>query len=131
MKLRNIRRSSVARALLRQNVMVTSALSPADRKQVLRFAASFLWADLEIVDAERRFLTELAEELDEPDEVARLLACPPEPEDVDPASVPPDVADVIRQTALRAIAADGNVEPEEMTMFELLDDLLPRALASA
>jgi hypothetical protein len=119
----------VARALLRQNVMVTAALSSTARKQVLRFAASFLWADLEIADAERRFLADLADELDAPGELADLLASPPEPEDVDPASVPPAVADVVRQAALRAIAADGRVERAEMTMFELLDDLLPRARA--
>ncbi|MBX3200476.1 MAG: TerB family tellurite resistance protein [Labilithrix sp.] len=110
--------------------MVTAALSPNDRNQVLRFAASFLWADLEVADAERRFLTELARELDVADgarAVAGLLASPPAPDDVDPTSVPPAVADVVRQAALRAIAADGRVDHAEMTMFELLDDLLPRS----
>jgi hypothetical protein len=112
--------------------MVTAALSSTDRRQVLRFAASFLWADLEVADAERRFLTDLARELEVNDagaEVAGLLARPPVPEDIDPASVPPAVADVVRQAALRAIAADGRVGNEEMKMFELLDDLLPRSEA--
>jgi len=120
----------VAHALLRQNVMVTNALSSVDRRQVLRFAASFLWADLEVADSERRFLTQLADELEMDDaekEVAGLLASPPVPEDVDPTSVPAAVADVVRQAALRAIAADGRVGSEEMSMFELLDDLLPRS----
>lgn len=127
----------MARALLGQNVMVTAAfsssaghpLSSTDRRQVLRFAASFLWADLEVADSERRFLTDLARELevsDASDEVAGLLARPPVPEDVDPTSVPPGVADLVRHAALRAIAADGRVGNEEMKMFELLDDLLPR-----
>ena len=136
----------MACALLGQNVMVTAAfptpaspvsfaarrLSFADRRQVLRFAASFLWADLEVADAERRFLTDLARELDvngDEAEVAGLLSRPPVPEDVDPTSVPPAVADAVRQAALRAIAADGRVGTEEMKMFELLDDLLPRSAA--
>jgi hypothetical protein len=109
--------------------MVTAALSSTNRKQVLRFAASFLWADLEVADSERRFLSELARELDvksAPDELEDLLASPPVPEDVDPASVPPAIADLVRHAALRAIAADGRVDNDEMTMFELLDDLLPR-----
>jgi hypothetical protein len=108
--------------------MVTAALSSTDRKHVLRFAASFLWADLEIAESERRFLTELARELESNDpheEVAGLLAHPPVPEEIDPASVPPALADVVRHAALRAIAADGKVDGEEMRMFELLDDLLP------
>src|SRR5262249_18928628 len=100
-------------------------LSVGDRIQVLRFAASFVWADLEVVDSERRFLADLARELhvvDAPHEVAGLLAKPPGPEDVDPAAVHPALADVVRHAALRAIAADGRVDPREMEMFELLDD---------
>ena len=120
----------MARALLGQNVMVTpTLLSSSDRRQVLRFAASFLWADLEVADSERRFLTDLARELEVSDassEVAFLLAGPPVPEDVDPTSVAPGVADLVRHAALRAIASDGRVGSEEMKLFELLDDLLPR-----
>lgn len=106
-----------------------AVLSFTDRCQVLRFAASFLWADLELADSERRFLTDLARELDVSDaamEIDGLLAGPPVPEDVDPASVPPAVADLVRHAALKAIAADGRVGADEMRMFELLDDLLPR-----
>ena len=105
-------------------------LSTADRKQILRFAASFLWADLELADAERRFLSDLALELDVADadrELDDLLARPPVPEAIDPAGVRRGLADLVRRAALRAIAADGQVRKEEMRMFELLDDLLPRA----
>ncbi len=110
--------------------MTTAALTPADRKQVLRFAASFLWADLEVADEERRFLTDLARELDvdqASEEIEDLLASPPFPEDIDPTIVAPGVADVVRHAALRAIASDGHVGDAEMSMFELLDDLLPRS----
>lgn len=108
--------------------MTMPALSTDDRKRVLRFAASFLWADLDVADSERRFLGALARELELPEtnELAELLANPPAPEEVDPTSVPASLADVVRQAALRAIAADGKVAESEMKMFELLDDLLPR-----
>ena len=100
---------------------------------VLRFAASFLWADLNVAASERTFLAELAREREIGDgerEVEDLLARPPVPEDVDPASVDPAVADVVRRAALRAIAADGRVEHDEMAMFDLLDELLPRPRAT-
>jgi hypothetical protein len=106
--------------------MLHPALSARDRSHVLRFAALFLWADDEVADSERRFLDDLARELDVDDahrEVATLLARPPE---VDPADIRPAIADLVRRTALRAIAADGRVHRDEMAMFELLDDLLPR-----
>lgn len=112
----------------------SSSLSRPDRTKVLRFAASFLWADLELEESERRFLAELARELEVDDagrEIARLIAGPPTPEDVDPAGVPSDMADVVRHAALRAIAADGRVGDDEMHMFELLDDLLPRGEPTA
>lgn len=114
--------------------MVTATLSSAERTQVLRFAASFLWADLEVREEERRFLFNLARELDvedAPRAVAGLLDRPPTPEDVDPATVQPSLADIVRSAALRAIAADGRASDNEMTMFELLDDLLPRQRASS
>ena len=101
-------------------------LSAADRLQVLRFAASFLWADLKVADSERSFLGELARELDVDEaHVAPLLSRPPTPEEIDPTDVAPRVADLVRRTVLRAIASDGQVADAEMTMFELLDDLLP------
>jgi hypothetical protein len=104
-------------------------LSPRERIQLLRFAASFVWADCEVADAERRFMVDLARALGlrRPEaRTARLLARPPALEEVDPAAVRPGMADVVRTVALEAIAADGRVEPAEMAMFELLDDLLPQ-----
>ncbi len=109
--------------------MVLTQLSSADRLQVLRFAASFLWADLEVADSERTFLGVLARELDvDAAHVSPLLRHPPTPEEIDPTDVPAHVADVVRQTVLRAIASDGHVARAEMTMFELLDDLLPAGI---
>jgi hypothetical protein len=108
-------------------------LPRADRMRVLRFASSFLWADLELASAERAFFTRLAGELglgdDDIEAASDLLDLPPAAEDVDPARIPPALADTVRDVALRAIAADGRVAPREMTMFHLLDELLPRSCA--
>ena len=104
-------------------------LSP-DRLCVLRFAASFLWADLELDLAEHAFFLDLATELGVPDgllaSVADLLSSPPAPEDIDPTRVSPALATTVRNVALRAIASDGRVLPQEMALFDLLDELLPQ-----
>jgi hypothetical protein len=101
-----------------------------DRLCVLRFAASFLWADLELDLAEHAFFLDLASELGVPDgalpSVIDLLSSPPEPEDVDPTRVSPALAATVRNVALRAIASDGRVVPREMELFDLLDELLPQ-----
>jgi len=120
--------NNIAAAEHRQAPPTRQLLSVSDRERVLRFAASFLWADLEVVESERAFLNQLARELDIENatlEVASLLLVPPVPEDIDPNDVSPEAANAIRRAALRAIASDGRVDDEEMTMFELLDDLLP------
>lgn len=103
----------------------------ADRLCVLRFAASFLWADLQVDLAEHAFFLALAGELGVsgpalPDVIA-MLRTPPEPEEIDPTRVSPQLAATVRDVALRAIASDGRVAPREMELFDLLDELLPRA----
>ena len=109
----------------------TPPLSCRDRARVLRFAASFLWADQEVVESERRFLFELARELGASDgegargEIDALLERPPSIDALDPNGVPAESADVIRHAVLRAIASDGKVREEEMNLFDLLDALLP------
>jgi hypothetical protein len=104
-------------------------LERTDRLHVLRFTASFLWADLEVVPDERAFFLSLARELGSGDaeleEIGKLLSEPPRPERVDPTRVRPELAGLIRDAALRAIASDGAVEPREMELFDLLDELLP------
>jgi hypothetical protein len=121
--------SAIGRQVI-EHSSATGALSAAERMKVLRFAASFLWADLEVVDSERTFLRELARELDVENatlEVASLLVVPPIPEEIDPNDIDkPEMANAIRQAALRAIASDGVVDENEMKLFELLDELLPK-----
>lgn len=102
-----------------------ASLNRGSRHAIVSIAATFLWADLEMHDTERDFLSALARELDvdlDPD----LLQRPPAPEDVDPSRVDPRAANAVRSAALRAIASDGRVAPSEMRLFDLLDELLPR-----
>lgn len=99
----------------------------SEKLQLLRFASSFLWADLEVESRERAFMLELASELDVPHaDALALLSSPPDAGDVDPTRIPAPLAGSVRSVALRAIAADGNVARSEMAMFDLLDELLPR-----
>lgn len=107
-------------------MQVHSTLPSDDRVTALRFAASFLWADLEIAERERAFLTNLARELGVDADIDALLTFPPIPEEIDPNTVSARTADLVRHVALRAIASDGQIREEELAMFDLLDELLPR-----
>lgn len=107
--------------------MLTRPNCHSEKLQLLRFASSFLWADLEVETKERAFMLELASELDVPRaDALALLSLPPNGNDIDPTCVPRALAKAVRSVALRAIAADGRVAPSEMKMFDLLDELLPR-----
>ena len=109
-------------------------LPPADRLCILRFAASFLWADLSVDLAEHAFFLALARELGVTHAslpaVIEILHRPPAAEDVDPTRVRPALAGTVREVALRAIASDGRVLPREMELFHLLDELLPESASS-
>jgi hypothetical protein len=107
--------------------MLTCPDRHSEKLQLLRFASSFLWADLEVANSERAFMLELATELDvdEADALA-LLELPPSAEEVDPFRISASLAASVREIALRAIAADGRVARTEIAMFDLLDELLPR-----
>ncbi|MDB4941409.1 MAG: hypothetical protein JWP97_943 [Labilithrix sp.] len=104
-------------------------LGLSERLCVLRFAASFLWADLSLDLAEHVWFVALATELGfdrhQLPEVAALLDGPPPPDEVDPTRVPLRLVPAVRDVALRAIASDGRVAPREMELFDLLDELLP------
>jgi hypothetical protein len=104
-------------------------LPTADRLCVLRFAATFLWADLQVDLAEHAFFLALAGELGVPPSalpaVVAMLSSPPAAEQIDPTRVSTELAATVRDVALRAIACDGRVRSPEMELFELLDELLP------
>jgi uncharacterized tellurite resistance protein B-like protein len=103
-------------------------LDKDSRLRLVRFVCSFAWADLEVQDAERSFVTKLLAELgldeDERRAADEWLAVPPLPEEVDPMDIPDDHRQVFLSTALQVVGADGNVDSAEMEMLSLFEKLL-------
>lgn len=98
------------------------------RRCLLSFAATFAWADCEVDQRERQLVVELARELGSAapeEEAARYLGTVPDLATIDPRSVPPSLAPLVRRVALEMIAADRRITESEMEMFFLLDALLP------
>lgn len=103
-------------------------LSRDDRLLLLRFVCSFAWADLEVRDAEKKFVNRLVDKLglDEAErkQVAAWLRVPPAPEDVDPAKVPREHRKLFLDAAREMIGADGEIAPDERENLELFEALL-------
>ncbi|MBX3182557.1 MAG: TerB family tellurite resistance protein [Polyangiaceae bacterium] len=99
-----------------------------ERLLLLKFVCAFAWADLEVDRKERRFVLRLVRQLkltpDEREQVEGWLENPPTPEEVDPATVPHRHRQLFLDTAKRVIEADGNIDPNEAEVFELLEQLL-------
>ena len=90
-------------------------LSREERLRLLRFVASFAWADLTVRDEERAFVAEDARA------VAGWLAVPPSPDDVDPTEVPHVHRRLFGEAAREVVLADGEVAPEEREYLKLLE----------
>lgn len=98
-----------------------------DRLRLMKFACAFAWADLEIRDAERRFVDGLIVRLELEDargEILRWLKQPPDPEEVDPTLVPRAHREVFLDVARKLCAADGEVDVKEGAQLLLLEELL-------
>jgi uncharacterized tellurite resistance protein B-like protein len=99
-------------------------LSREDRLLLLKFVCAFAWTDLEVRDAERRFVRRLVERLqldaDDAKQVEEWLSIAPSPQSVDPARVPPAHRRTFIEAVRALIYADGEVEGEEREQFERL-----------
>ena len=97
-----------------------------ERLLLLKFICSFVWADLEVDDAERLFVWDLVRQAglhaDEERLVQEWLRSPPA--DVDPAQVPAQHRRLFVEAAREAIEANGRVSEPERETLELLDQLL-------
>ncbi len=104
------------------------ALSRQDRLLLLKFVCAFAWVDLEVTDAERRFVERLVERLElEPSEraeVERWLSVAPSPQSVEPALIPAEHRRTFIETLRAVIYADGGVDEEERQRFEALKEKL-------
>lgn len=100
-------------------------LSRDERLRLLRFVASFAWADLTVRDEERAFLARLmrrmALDAEDARAVAGWLAVPPSPDDVDPTEVPHAHRQLFGEAARAVVLADGEVAPEEREYLKLLE----------
>ena len=104
------------------------ALNREDRLRLMKFICSFAWADLEIQDAERKFVGKLVKqlELDEAETkmVEGWLEVPPPVEELDPAEIPRAHRQLFLDTARAMIVADGTIDADEAENFALLEALV-------
>ena len=105
-----------------------SSLDRDARLQLMKFVCSFAWADLEVNDAERRFVLDLIERLEldpeERDAVEGWLTTPPQPDEVDPQEIPVEHREIFLKTTLALIAADGELAEAETESYNLLSQLV-------
>lgn len=104
------------------------SLSKGDRLKLMKFVCSFAWADLRIADEERALVQKLIRKLkldkDEKKQVEEWLEVPPPPEELDPGQIPDEHRGVFLRTMRQMIEVDGDIAPEELENFELLEQLL-------
>ena len=100
-------------------------LSSEERLRLMRFVCSFAWADLEVHQAERALVGNLARKLGmserEREQVGHWLKHPPLPEEVDPQDIPRSHRMLFLSTAKAVITCDGEIDPQEATTLELLE----------
>lgn len=103
-------------------------LPAKDRLRLMKFVCSFVWADLEVKDSERKFVARMVKKLhltdDEKALVQGWLKVPPRPEEVDPTQIPKEHRQMFLDTIRDAITADGEVAPDEWENLSLFEQLL-------
>lgn len=106
---------------------MVGSLSRDDRLRLMKFVCTFAWADLEIQDEERRFVSKLIDKLglqEDREQVMRWLQSPPPLDDVDPTRVPREHRQLVLDAARQLFESDGVIDPKEQEQFELLQALL-------
>ncbi len=104
-----------------------SKLTHSERLRLLRFVASFAWADLEVSPREVAFVHGLVSRLhlsaQDALEVSGWLETPPAPEDVDPTEIPKRHRQLFIEVVKEMVEADGKATPEEREDLRLLEQL--------
>lgn len=107
--------------------MITN-LDDTERRRLLAFVCSFAWADAEIQDDERNYISRLVKALgldhDDQEQVDAWLQYPPDPEEVDPQEVPTEHRQLILAAARDMIESDGVIYESEAETLALLEQLL-------
>src|SRR3954470_7210350 len=103
-------------------------LKPKDRLRLMKFVCSFVWADLEVKDSERKFVARMVKKLhlDEAEraQVRSWLEVPPPAEEVDPTTIPKEHRQLFLDTVRDVIRADGEVAQDEWENLALFEQLL-------
>ena len=103
-------------------------LDRTERLRLMRFVCSFVWADLQVRPAERRFIRRMVERLDldadESEQVRSWLRVPPDPETVDPTAIPLEHRRIFLRTIQETIRADDEISQEESESLALFQQLL-------
>jgi hypothetical protein len=103
-------------------------LNRRERLRLMKFVCSFAWVDLEVQPEERDFVEDMVDRLtmdaEDRELVQGWLQQPPEPESVDPTTVPPAHRQIFLDAVRGVIEADGKVVPEEYESFRIFEDLL-------
>jgi hypothetical protein len=104
-----------------------ASLSREDRLRLMKFVCSFAWADLEVQDEERAFVTKMIDYLElDADRglIEGWLRHPPRPEEVDPTDVPREHRELFLDAVRRLVAADDRIDPKEAETLALFEQLL-------
>jgi uncharacterized tellurite resistance protein B-like protein len=103
-------------------VRMLEGLARDDRLLLLQLLCSFAWADLQVTDAERRFVRRIASRLDASDaaDVEQWLAVAPSPGSVDLSRVPQEHRRVFFEAVRALVYVDGKVDPDERASLEKL-----------
>lgn len=103
-------------------------LDAKDRLRLMKFVCSFVWADLEVKDSERKFVARMVKKLhlteEEKGQVQGWLKVPPRPEEVDPTEIPKAHRQMFLDTIRDVVTADGEVAPDEWENLSLFEQLL-------
>lgn len=103
-------------------------LSRDERLLLLKFVCAFAWSDMQLKDAERRFIERLMDRLqlsaDDRAEVEHWLAIAPAPGDLDPSKVPEAHRRTFLEAARAVTYADGSVDDEEREQLDHLKQAL-------
>lgn len=103
-------------------------LSSKDRLRLMKFVCSFVWADLEVKESERKFVEKMVKKLRLDDaeaaQVKGWLEVPPPAEEVDPTRIPKEHRQIFLDTIRDVITADGEVASSEWENLALFEQLL-------
>jgi hypothetical protein len=104
------------------------SLTRRDRLQLMKFACSAVWADLEVSRSEKSYILSLVLRLGlstaEAEKVRDWLEAPPPPEEVDPNKIAPEHRRLFLDAIEEAVQADRVVDGPELESLRLLRELL-------